>query len=128
MTIGCFQKSEESKKETFPPTAQGQAVLNPTSFKYGYEGQFGRYGIADTAKAFAGDILVGEAKALRIIESESGPNLIEIEVVHYSASGQPIYKGIAHIQFGFGGGKLVYEKALSGQRSRSIFVSWPSGP
>ena len=127
LSAACSPNSDRSREQTSSPAARDEAMLSPTSFEYGYEGQYGLFGIADTARAYAGDILVGEARALRIIESSSGPNLIEIEVVHYSVSGEIAYRGIAHIQFGFGGGILVYEEAISGQKSRSIFVSWPSG-
>lgn len=101
--------------------------LQALSIKYDYGGKFGSLRIADTASAYEGSLLIAEAEAIRIIEKNPGPNWIEIEETHYSTSGSVIYRGKLFIRFGFGGGKVVREEAISGRKRFSVFVGWPSG-
>ncbi len=98
--------------------------------EYGYEygkGKFGVYGIADTASTYDGSVLIAKAKAIRIIEKTSGSNHIEIEETHFNPSGGTIYRGKLIFQFGFGGGRIVEEKAIFGAKRHQIFSGWPSG-
>lgn len=98
--------------------------------KYGYEygkGKFGQYGIADTASAYDGSVLIARARAVKIIEKNPGPNHIEIEETYFNPSGTITYRGKLIFQFGFGGGHLVEEKAISGIKRYQIFTGWPSG-
>ena len=98
--------------------------------EYGYEygkGKFGVYGIADTASAYDGSVLIAKAKAVKIIEKNPGPNHIEIEETHFNPSGDITYRGKLIFQFGFGGGHIVEEKAISGVKRYQIFTGWPSG-
>ncbi len=95
--------------------------------KYSYEGKFGVYGIADTASAYDGNVLIAKAKAVKIIEKNPGTNHIEIEETHFNPSGDITYRGKLIFQFGFGGGHVVEEKAISGVKRYQIFTGWPSG-
>lgn len=94
---------------------------------YGYDGEFGRFGIADTAACYDSGTLIARAKAIRIIEKTPGPNHIEVKETHYDATGTLIYEGIMVFQFGFGGGHIVSESPLSGKKRRQIFNGWPAG-
>ena len=93
---------------------------------YGYGGQFGGYGIADSAQAFDGSTLLAEAKALRIVEKHPGPKQIEVEETHYSSVGVVTYRGLLRIRFGLGGGQVEEEVPISGTKEQSFFVTWPS--
>ena len=97
------------------------------TIKYSYGGEFGRYGIADTASAYEGSTLIAEAVAIRIIKKDPGPNWIEVEETHYSSSGSVIYRGKLFIRFGFGGGQVVKERAISGRKIFNVFGGWPAG-
>jgi hypothetical protein len=97
------------------------------SIKYSYEGKFGPYGIPDTALAFSGPTLLAKAKAIKIIKKDPGPNHILVEEFQFSPQGKEIYHGTLEFRFGFGGGTLVEEKALSGKKRFQIFTGWPSG-
>ena len=103
-------------------------VLRATSFKYNYGGQFGRFDIADEAEAYNGNTLVGRARAIELQDSQTGgPRVLKIEVTHFSASGAAAYKGYVYIQAGFGGGRLVREEDISGQRQSTVFGTWQFG-
>lgn len=109
------------------PSASG-AVLGPTSFKYGYGGEFGPFEIADTAAAYNGGILVGRAQAVTFQESPTGgAKILKIRVTHLSVSGDVIYTGFVYIQAGFGGGTLVREEDVSGRKQFTMFGGWPFG-
>lgn len=95
--------------------------------EYGYEGKFGIYDIADTASAYLGNVLIAKAKAVKIIEKNSGPNLIEIEETHFNPSGDITYRGKLIFQFGFGGGHIVEEKAHLWREKISDINGWPAG-
>ena len=95
--------------------------------EYGYGGEFGRFGIADTAACYDSGTIIAKAKAMRIIEKSPGPNQIEVKETHYDATGSAIYEGIIVFQFGFGGGHIVYETAISGRKHRQVFTGWPAG-
>jgi hypothetical protein len=100
-------------------------VLKPTRFMYGYEGDFGRFKIADTAEAFSGETLVGKARAIELQDSPTGgAKVLKIEVTHYSVSRQPVYRGYVFIQAGFSGGRLVKEEDVSGTKDFTVFGSW----
>jgi len=106
---------------TAQPSNSGQRI------RYGYDGQFGRFGIADTAEVSSGSQLLAKAKAMRIIEKTPGPNHILVEEEHYAPNGGVTYRGTLEFRFGAGGGTLVEEKAISGKRRLSVFGSWPAG-
>ena len=95
--------------------------------EYGYDGEFGRFGIADTAACYDSGTLIARAKAIRIINKTPGPNHIEVKETHYDAKGTLIYEGIMVFQFGFGGGHIVSESAISGQKCQHVFTGWPAG-
>ena len=95
--------------------------------EYGYKGEFGIYGIADTASGFDGSTLVAKAKAVQIVKKDPGPNHILIEEEHYDEHGEVTYTGTLEIRFGFGGGTLVAESPISGQKRYNVFGGWPSG-
>lgn len=107
---------------------QSAKVLMPTRFEYGYGGDLGRYGIADDARAFSGQTLVGKAQSIELQHSPTGgPSVLKIEVTHFSVSERPIYRGYVFIQAGFGGGKLIREEDISGSKDFTIFDSWEFG-
>ena len=117
------RRSSAESSSTREPT-----MLRPTSFKYGYDGQFGRFDMADTAEALNGDRIVGKAKALELMDAPGGgPKMMKIEVSHYSSEGQPVYRGFVYIQAGFGGGKLIKEERVSGRKKFTVFGSWQFG-
>jgi len=95
--------------------------------EYGYAGKLGMFDIADTASAYDGDTLIAKAEALQIVEKQSGPNHILIQEEHYSPSGEVTYKGTLEFRFGFRGGTLVEEKAVSGKKRFHVFQGWPAG-
>lgn len=111
-------------------------ALRPDGFKYGYDGQFGRYNVADTAEAYIGDpsvsngnaVLIGKATAIELQESASGgPKVLKIEVAHLSSSGETMYRGYVYIQVGPRGGTLIKEEDISGNKSATYFDYWPFG-
>ena len=95
--------------------------------EYGYDGELGRFGIADIAACYDSGALIARAKAIRIIKKSPGPNHIEVKETHYDATGSLIYEGIMVFQFGFGGGHIVSESAISGKKRRQVFTGWPAG-
>ena len=68
------------------------AEIEDLEIKYDYGGAFGMDGIADGARAYTNGRMVGEAKALRLVGDT--PSTIEVEVKHYSPSGELAYRGI----------------------------------
>ena len=122
-------KPEVKASSNIPAQAKelaAKAPARPTSlkFQYGYDGQFGITGIADTVKAYDGGRLVAEAKALKIIEKDPGPDHVEVEETHYTGTGAEAYRGKIIIQFGFDGGKIIEEKPISGRRKFQVFRGW----
>lgn len=100
----------------------------PLRIEYGYDGNLGSYGIADTANAYLRGGKVASAKAIRIIEMDPGPNALEVKETQYSSAGSVIYRG--EIIFRFGGLRGAYpiQKTPSyGNRKYNVFQSWPSG-
>lgn len=95
--------------------------------EYGYDGEFGRFGIADTAACYDNETLIARAKAIRIIEKTPGPNHIEVKESHYDTTGALAYEGILVFQFGYGGGHIVSDSGISGQKRWQVFTEWPSG-
>jgi hypothetical protein len=123
--VGCEDSREQGTSEQ--GMTQRQVQRGASSIKYGYEGQFGIYGIADTASAFDGSTLVAQAKAIKIIQKDPGPNQIEVEETHYSPTGAVSYRGKLRIRFGFSGGYVEEEIPMSGRKQASYFAGWPSG-
>ncbi|MDP8255826.1 MAG: hypothetical protein P9M14_08755 [Candidatus Alcyoniella australis] len=138
LLLGCQPDSERGEVKTLsgpvqiqPDSERGEVKTpsGPVQIHYGYQGGdpvWAVIGIASSAEAYVGNVLVGKAKALRIIEMEQGPNAIEVEETHFSPSGSVIYKGIVVYSFGWRGSKLQ-ERALRGKKRTDIFSSWPSG-
>ena len=102
--------------------------------KYDYGGAFGMDGIADSALAYVDDRLVGEAKALRL--AADTPSTIEVEVKHYSRSGEVIYRAIT--MFAVGNvwrpgddpvlpGAPFSSRVIEGSTEKPIFSRWPVG-
>ena len=106
------------------PAALGQTVRLEIAFAY--DGQLGRYGIADSARALQGGNLVAEARALRIIERRPGPNQLEIVEKHYAPGGETTYEGRMILQFAMGGARVVSEDAIFGRKRFQFFNNWPS--
>lgn len=122
---GCDSSGPEPESSK---NSEQTATLRPTSFKYGYDGEFGRYEMADIAEAYSGNRLVGKARAIELQETPTGgPKMMKIEVTHYSQSGQLIYKGYVYIQAGFSGGKIIKTEDISGKKCFTMFGSWPFG-
>lgn len=122
---GCEDSREHGTSDQ--GMTQRQVQRGASSIKYGYEGQFGVSGIADTASAYDGSTLLAQAKAIRIIQKDPGPNQIEVEETHYSPTGAVSYRGKLRIRFGFGGGYMEDEISISGRKQASYFTGWPSG-
>jgi len=109
-------------------TAWAQEGVLTIKYEYKNErGSLGVYGIADSATAYLGDIKVGQARAIRIIRKEPGPNQLEVEETHFSRSGSVIYQGRIIFRFSYGGARPEEETAISGVKRFKIFSSWPSG-
>jgi len=94
---------------------------------YGYDGQLGRYGIADNAAAYDGATLLAKAKAIKVIEKNPGPNQLEVEETHFSATGKVTYRGLLRFRFSGDGAYVEEEMPISGQKEESYFSGWPSG-
>lgn len=106
--------------------AQAQQLRIKYDYKY-EKGKFGIYGIADTAIAYLNEKKIAEATAVRIIEKKPGPNQLEVEEIHFSPSGNVIYKGKIIFRFGFSGAMPEETIAISGRKLLNIFNSWPAG-
>lgn len=104
-----------------------QAKAAQLLIEYGYGGNLGMFGIADTAKAYVNNSFIGEAQALRIIKKQPGPNHLLVKETHYYSDGRIMYQGELEFRFGFGGGTLVSERSLFGTKRFTIFTGWPSG-
>lgn len=116
--LGCGQNGSPS----------GIDLLQPTSIKHGYGGKFGPSDIADTADAYNGDKVVGRARALALQDSPTGgPKTLNIQVTHYSVTGQPVYSGYVLIQAGFRGGTLISVEDISGTKKSTGLCEWQFG-
>jgi hypothetical protein len=117
------RKTDDSSPESRPASRHS---LN-LRIQYGYAGEFGSLGIADTAAAYQGTRLIAKARALRIIKKQPGPNHILIEESHYSETGEVTYKGTLEFRFGYGGGTLIEQRPISGEKQFNVFSGWPAG-
>jgi hypothetical protein len=131
---GATASHADSEMDTGRKTDNSSPGSRPASrhplnlrIQYGYEGEFGSLGIADTAAAYQGTRLVAKARALKIIKKQPGPNHILIEENHYSETGEVIYRGTLEFRFGFGGGTLIEQRPISGEKQFNVFSGWPAG-
>lgn len=117
---------EEHAEEGRSSRSSGSRSM-PIKIAYDYKGEFGIYGIADTASAYAGDTLVGKARLLRLIDTTSGPKDFEVEEEHYSDTGDVVYKGKIIFKYNMGDWAVGQREPIRGTPRFSVFRSWPAG-
>ncbi len=95
---------------------------------YAYDGQFGVYGIADTAEArSSSQVLLAKAKLLRRIENTTGPVDFEVEEEHYSEDGSVVYRGKITFKYNMGDWVVGQTEQIQGTPKFRVFSSWPAG-
>lgn len=111
-----------------------EAEIQGVDIKYDYGGAFGIDGIADGALAYVDGRLAGEARALRLVGNT--PSTIEVEVKHYSPSGEIVYRGITLFVVGnvwkpgddpVLPGAPLSRRDIEGSTDRPLFSRWPVG-
>ena len=99
----------------------------PVRIAYDYKGEFGIYGMADTAEAYAGEALIAKARLLRLLDARSGPKDFEVEEEHYSDNGNVVYNGKIIFKYNMGDWVVSETQPISGRPRFSVFRSWPAG-
>ena len=120
----------ELKQVSLPPEeALRPRPLQGLRITFDYSGDYGAYGIADKAQAFAEDgTLLAEAVVLKLgskAEPKGPGRDVIVEEKHYARGGSKkvIYKG--EIIFNtYYSQQVISEKALAGRKQYNIFTNW----
>lgn len=107
----------------------------PSNLRIGYEytGEFGRRGIADSAKAYSSDELIVEARVAELVKNlDGGAKSIKVYEKQYHA-GSIVYEGYLYFRFT---GSVTGQSELEPSRDEKIsgtkryivfFAGWPEG-
>lgn len=114
--------------------SQPEPIIPPNlKIKYEYRGEFGRHGIADSAKAYSGNELVVEAKAIELVKnSDGGAKSIKVYEKQFFA-GSVVYEGYLYFRFtgsitGQSEPEPKRDERISGTKRYVVFLAgWPEG-
>jgi hypothetical protein len=81
------------------------------------------FDVPDTAVASINGQKVAEAKAIRIIQKDPGPNQLEVHETYLTPEGKVVYESTIIIRFGLG--QIAEEHAIRGTKTYRVFKVGP---